>query len=320
MNHTDFSELQNLAYSYAMYRIGNFDAASDIAMETMALFLLKKDTIQLQHQRGWIINTVKHYVQAWFRKQTASSKKMQSNAYEIASRLVQDKSIEQDDALRRAYQDAMHNLSKEELKTLLFYFQCNSNIKEMQRISELSYGSLRKKMSRIKQKLKAETLRNLGMVASKRIVTPQLNNLIIKFIQRFKENLEAGTLDKMYYYFSRVDLQNYNPSLQIKEIRDYEIELIDNVYKVWVIFTNYDDKPDAFSLSFEVDETNHLRIVTPPTQQKRILRISPDSAEFHKLEALLKKATVSKDGKLNLSPETLRTLVAQVENQLKDDE
>jgi hypothetical protein len=263
---------------------------------------------------------VKHHVQAWQRKQTASSKNLQNNAYEIASRLIEDQTSEQDGELHKAYQDALSNLSEEELKTLLFYFQCNSNIKEMHRISELSYASLRKKMSRIKQRLKAQTLRNLGMVASKRIVTPQLDNLIIKFIQRFKENLEAGTLEKMYYYFSRVDLQTYNPSLQIKKIRDYEIELVDNVYKVWVIFINNEDQPDAFTLSFEVDGTNHLRIVTPPTRQQRIVRIAPDSAEFSRLEALLKQATIAKDGTLNLSPDILDSIVAQVEKQMEEDE
>jgi DNA-directed RNA polymerase specialized sigma24 family protein len=320
MEDRDFKELQNLAYSYAMYRIGNYDVAADIAMETMALFLLKKDTVDPQYQRGWVINTVKHHVQAWQRKQTASSKNLQNNAYEIASRLIEDQTSEQDGELHKAYQDALSNLSEEELKTLLFYFQCNSNIKEMHRISELSYTSLRKKMSRIKQRLKAQTLRNLGMVASKRIVTPQLDNLIIKFIQRFKENLEAGTLEKMYYYFSRVDLQTYNPSLQIKKIRDYEIELVDNVYKVWVIFINNEDQPDAFTLSFEVDGTNHLRIVTPPTRQQRIVRIAPDSAEFSRLEALLKQATIAKDGTLNLSPDILDSIVAQVEKQMEEDE
>jgi hypothetical protein len=50
------------------------------------------------------------------------------------------------------------------------------------------------------------------------------------------------------------------------------------------------------------------------------VRIAPDSAEFSRLEALLKQATIAKDGTLNLSPDILDSIVAQVEKQMEEDE
>ena len=204
-----------------------------------------------------------------------------------------------------------------ELKTIFYYFQCHENMKEMHANIEVSYVTLRKQLSRIRNKLKAETFKRLGYIGSKRIVTPQLNNLIIKFLRRFKKNLEAGTIEKMYYYFSKVDLKNYNPTYEMKEILDYDINLNDSIYKAWVFYNNKHNVIDSFYIEFFVDDKNHLKIVTPPTKTKKMVVINKDSIEGKQIRKLLDTFPIDKSGRPKIPEEEMDRIIKQFEENQK---
>ncbi len=230
----DLQKLQQLSYNYSLYRTGDFDLADEISMKTIGVFLLKADEIVSDQASKWIINASKIHIQSHFRtmkQEHANVKKFQQSLLEkLDTSLVTVKDTE----LSNTFKEALQTLTNDEMKTILYYFQCDQKIRSMHLLLDISYDALRKKISRIKRKLKAETFKKLGVIVSKKIITPRINDLIVKFLKSFKTHLEENSLEKMYYYFSEVDLKKYNPSYEIEKIVDYEIELNETIYKVWV--------------------------------------------------------------------------------------
>ena len=208
----DLQKLQQISYNYSLYHTRDFELSNDISMKTIGLFLLKADEIEEENDIRWVINTSKIHIQSHFRitKQEHNNiNKFQQNLLEkLDSNLITETDVE----LKETFKEVLQTLNIEEMGTILFYFQCDKKIKVMHSLLDISYDALRKKISRIKRKLKAETFKKLGVIATKKIVTPQLDKLIVDFLQTFKKCLEENSLEKMYYYFSEVDLKKYNPT------------------------------------------------------------------------------------------------------------
>ena len=317
MNYTDkqLEEYNKAAFGYALYLTGNIDAANDIASQTISLFLLSFKGGS--NEKGWIINTVKNYSNKYFDKIKLENKQVRTYREELVEKIYGQVEYERDESLQEAFRDSFEALNDIELKSLFYYFQCNENIKEMHDNIGGSYATLRKQVSRIKNKLKAETYRNLGFIGTKMIVTPQLDNLIYQFLLRFKKNLENNTLEKMHYYFSEVDLKNYNPSYEIKKILDYDIEINDKIYKAWVFFQNKQNVGDSFYIEFFIDDKNHLKIVTPPTKPQKLFIIEESSEEGKQIRKLLDTFPIDKSGRPKIPEEEMDKIIKQFEENQK---
>jgi len=302
-------EMQKIAFDYALYRTGNVDVSEDISSQTISLLLLSYNN--KSNLKRWVISTAGNYCKKYFSKYSKEKKNKEKYGSEIYEKLTESSSLESDLELTIAFKESFNTLTEVELQIILYYFKCNENIKEMHENLELSYDALRKRISRIKSKLKAETYRRLGFFGTKRIVTPQLNNLIVKFLKRFKENLENNTLRKMYYYFSDIDLSNYEQNIKIKKIIEYDIELVNSIYKAWIFFDNIQNIAECFYIEFYVDENNHLKIITPPTKKKKLVVIETDSEEGKKLSELLMKYPEDKTGRPKIPKEEIEKILQQ---------
>ncbi|MDP8267333.1 MAG: hypothetical protein P9L97_01275 [Candidatus Tenebribacter davisii] len=318
-NDDDLIELQQLSYNYSLYRTGNFDLANDISMKTIGIFLLKADTIDKENSSGWIINTSKNHIQSHYRSFKKNQDNIAKYRHDLLAKFNLDPSLETDSQLKEAFTEVLHTLDIEETKMILLYFQLKEKTKIMNTILDISYEALRKKIFRIKRKLKAETYKKLGVIATKKIVTPQLNKLIIDFLKSFKKNLEENTLEKMYYYFSKVDLNKFNPTYEIKKIVEYEIEFNDSIYKVWVFFQNNNNESDSFYIRFVIDEKKHLKILTPPQKSEKMFKFNKDSEEGKKILQMLKSAPVDKTGLSQFSSEELEKLLKQIQQKPNPD-
>ena len=312
-NEKELKELQKLAFNYALYRTGNYDASNDIASQSIGLFLLKYDTIKKENYQGWIILTCKNYCNTYFKKQKKSNKFENENKNDILNEIYKQADIECDEILKDAFRESISSLQDKELRLILFYFQCDQNIAEMHKMVEDSYAGLRQKISRIKRTLKAKTFMKLGTIYTKKIVTPQINSLIMIFLARFKKNLENNSLYKMHYYFSKVDLKNYNPDYSIKKIINYEIEINDSIYTVWIFFKNKQNKLESFFIRFFINDKNHLKIITPPTKPKRSVNIKVNSNEGKLIKELLKKYPAKRDGSMGVPSELIAQIMKKVE-------
>ena len=314
MKKNDAEVLKNyhkLAYNYALYKVGSLEVAEDIASQTIYSYLLKRDRIVNENHEGWIVNTSKNYCNQYFelkKKEDELHKSLKRNVAEelhvkINSSLdfLGQEKINISDAVN----DAKDTLSKKELETYVFYLQCERNIKKMQRITKGSYPALKQKISRINRKIKAETFQKLGVIATKKIITPQINNVITKFLLRFKENLENNTLEKMYVYFTSENLEKYNPDFHIEKVLDYEVQLKDSIYSIHVVFTNKQGRDESFYFSFLVNN-NYLKIVVPPTPHKTHYQISEEDGK--RILELLDKYPEDSSGVHSFPDEELKLL------------
>jgi len=111
----------------------------------------------------------------------------------------------------------------------------------------------------------------------------------------------------MYYYFSKKDLNNYNPSILIKKIFDYEILLKESIYTIHVFFKDKEDKVDSFHFSFCVDK-RHLKIITPPTPPQKITMIELNSEDGQKIKELLENNPEDKKGIHNIPENELKII------------
>ena len=134
----------------------------------------------------------------------------------------------------------------------------------------------------------------------------------MKFLIGFKQHLEDNSLHKMYRYFSRKDLENYNPCFYIVKVCDYEIILKDSVYTIHVFFESKEGKVDSFYFSFCVDK-NHLKIVTPPTPPRTHLELKLNSEDGQKVVELLEKYPEDKKGMHNIPEEDIEMLKKIIE-------
>ena len=309
---SDLQKLQQISYNYSLYRTGDFDLADEISMKTIGVFLLKADEIGSDQASKWIINTSKIHIQSHFRTVKQDHDNVKKYKQDLLEKLDNNLVTIKDNELSETYKEVLQTLTSEEMKTILYYFQCDQKIRSMHLLLDISYDALRKKISRIKRKLKAETFKRLGVIVTKKIITPKINDLIVKFLKSFKINLEENSLEKMYYYFSKIDLDNYNPTYEISKIVDYEIKLTNSIYKVWVFYKNKNNDTDSFYIEFFIDDKNHLKILTPPQKSEKVFKFNKDSEEGKKILQMLNSATIDKTGVSKFSTEELEKILKQI--------
>jgi len=310
----DLKELQQISYKYSLYRTADFDLSDEVAMKTGGIFLLKANTIDKSNFTGWIIKSSNNLIQEHYRKTKKENENIEKYQYDLLQKYNSHLTSEQYLEFKGTFNEVLKTLDIEEMKTILLYFQCEQKLTTMhQLLNNVSYATLRKKISRIKNKLKAETYKKLGIVATKRIVTPKLAKQIIDFLKSFKKNLEANSLEKMYYYFSKIDLDNYNPTYEIKKILDYEIQMNDSVYRVWVIYKSKANSTDSFYIEFYLDDHNRLKVITPPVKNKKVFKLKSNSEDGKKILELLKNAKIDNSGISKFSSEELEKILQKLE-------
>lgn len=311
----NLQNLKNSAFNYALYATANVEVANDISSEVISFFLLNFN--EERNAEGWIINTTKNYCKKYFSIVKRNENIAHSYRKEILNTIQNNSHTEQNEELKLAFNDSFSTLTDNEFKMILYYFQCNESIKILHSNIGGSYSSLRVKISRIKRKLKAETFKRLGYIGTKKIVTPQLNDNIINFLKSFKENLEANTLDKMYYYFSEIDLSNYHQNIKIKKILEYDIEYMNPNYKAWIFFEATNGEINSFSIMFFVDKNNMLKILSPPSISPKTVIIESKSEQGKLLEDLINKYPPDKSGRPGIPPEEMEKLIKQLEKENK---
>jgi len=309
MNYTEI-EIQNLknsSFNYALYSTENIEVANDISSETLALFVLSADKIT--EPAGWVLNTTKNYCKKYFESSKRDQRIEKNYRNELLSSMGNRLELQTDEELNKAFKESFESLSKDELKTIMYYFQCNESIKQLHENVGGSYQALRAKISRIKRTLKAETYLRLGYYGSKKIVTPKLDNQILKFLKRFKKHLEAGTLEKMYYYFSEVDIKELPNDIKINKIQGYDIKLRNSIYRIWVIYNNSSDSSKAITVDFRINEKGNLKVVSLPKKALKTIVINAKTNYGILLEKLMDKYPPGKDGQPTIPKEELQKLV-----------
>jgi RNA polymerase sigma factor (sigma-70 family) len=296
------------AYNFALYKLGNSGQAEDVAAQTVNLFILKSNTINPEKFNAWIRSTCLNYCRKFY-----DNKKRENFLQKgLRESLVEFFGVEHDSNLTDNFKKSMENLDELETRSLVLYFNCGQNVKNMSEITGESHASLRKRVYRIKMKLKAETYKNLGYIATKKIIVPKLHEAIIQFVRRLKNNIEDNTIDKMFYYFSETNTQNYNPNFDIQKIKDYEVILCDGKYKIYLFYLDSQKQMNNITFSFFLNEKNQLKISGLPKQQRKIAKLNKSSQSAKELSSLLKKFPENRQGLIKIPPEIMQKLTERV--------
>ncbi|HEX38180.1 MAG TPA: sigma-70 family RNA polymerase sigma factor [Candidatus Cloacimonetes bacterium] len=285
-------ELYSLAYRTARSLVSSLEVAEDIASQTIYYYLLKRDQLGDINHKGWIVTTCKNYSKQYFNKLEAEKNFRKDITVNVADELRSkiysslDFSAQERDELLTAIDIARNKLSEKELRTYLLYLDCENDIHKMQEITGEKNATLRQRISRIKRKIKAETYIKLGMIATKKVLNPQVNDDIKKFLISFREHLDSNTIDKMFYYFSKKKNGGIVYHFDIKEVLEFEVQLQDSIYTIHVIFNNKNDRKESFYFTFMMDK-NYLKVLQTPTPHTFHQRVKAEDEA--KIIALLEK-------------------------------
>ena len=310
----ELNELKKIAYIFSVYKVGSHDVAEDISSGVISLYLLKQNEIESKNAEGWIINTAKHFCSRYFEQQKTIQKIYDKYIHNHRNELHSIVQTETNEKLREAYNKALDTLTDKQFSTLNLYYQCEQNYKRMSLITEISESALRQRISRVKKKLRAETFISLGVIATRKIVTPELNDLLYQFFRRLKKNIENNSMSKMFYYFSETDIRNYTEQIHIKKIVKYEIVLNDTIYTVDVYFRNPQNEPQGFNFQFRMNG-KHLKIVSAPILTSKSSFIKAGSESAKQILELFKKYPDDEFGKSTVPKELLMAIVRKHKSQ-----
>jgi RNA polymerase sigma factor (sigma-70 family) len=296
-----------IAYNFALYKLGNVGQAEDVAAQVINLYILKSDQINTEKVSAWIRGTCLNYCHKFY-DQKNREKVLTQN---LKEHLITSFATESNDDLATNFRNALENLSELDTRSLVLYFCAGQNLRKMSEITGESYSNLRKRIYRIKQKIKADTYKNLGFIATKKIIVPQLHEAIIQFVRRLKSNIQANTIENMFYYFSETELKNYNPQFDIHTIKDYEVLLKDGVYKIFLFYLDSNNQMNNLAFSFFLNEKKQLKISNLPKQQNKIMKISQNSSAAAELSALLNDYPEDNRGLVKIPPELLKNFITK---------
>jgi hypothetical protein len=226
---------------------------------------------------------------------------------------------ETDIRLREAYAKASLCLTDEQLRTLMLYNLCEHDYKQMQEIAEVSVSALRKRISRIKAKLKAITNINMGVTFTRKVETPEINDVLYQFFRSFKKNLEENTLHKMYKYFSSVDLEEYHESIDLKKVKGYELDKFDEEYHVIIVYLNSKDVKEAFEFKFTI-KNNSLKVTIPPRKKKITVSYTKGSPLYKAIMKLRDLYPPDPEGRMTIPKELLDRLIKKYRNETDNPE
>jgi len=309
LNDSNVQELFKKTYTFALYKLGNMQQAEDVASQTINKFILKSDMVNSEKAESWLRTTCLNNCRKYFREVNREHKVINQVQQELIG--LYDVEHSDNSELMENFRKAISNLNELEARSLVLYFNSGQNVKKMAEIIGENYGSLRKRIFRIKQKLKAETYKELGYIATKKIVIPQMHEAIIQFVKRLKKNVEQNTIEKMFYYFSEVKLKDYNPQFDINTIKDYEIVLRKGKYTIYLFYSDSTSKLCNLYFTFYLNEKNQLKITKLPQVPKKMVTFAPNSAAANKMIKYLKDHPESNKGLIKISDDIINEIAAK---------
>ena len=218
----DFKKLQDSSFNYAFSKTKDVYISFAIANKVTYKLMMEHPEGSTSFIESWVITNTKTLCSRYFRdiKKQGNIKKNYRNEYLTGS--VFDMTVA-DEQLKEKFYEVYRSLTEQEIETYTLYHLTKHSFVKMNELTGIPISTQKQRIQRIKQKVKAQTNIKLGMMCTTEILTPQVKNLIYLFLRRFKENLEAGTLNKMYYYFSKTDLKEFDETIKIKKLIDMKL-------------------------------------------------------------------------------------------------
>jgi DNA-directed RNA polymerase specialized sigma24 family protein len=306
-NNVDFKKLQDSSFNYAYSKTKDVYISFSIANKVTHKLMMEHPEGSTSFIESWVITNTKTLCSRYYRDIKKQGNVKQNYRDEYLTGSVFDMTVT-DEQLKEKFYEVYRSLTEKELETYSLYHLTKHSFVKMNELTGIPISTLKKRIQRIKQKVKAQTNIKLGVMYTKAVLSPQVKNLIYLFLKRFKKNLEAGTVNKMYYYFSEVEKNNIDKTLDIASVENYEIEVKNGLYTLAVLYSTSANQINAFELSFKILR-NHLKVFRLPEILKKGGTFDPNTEAYEKLKKLKNQYPPGKDGESRVPKELIDEIV-----------
>ena len=301
-NYTDYSRI---AYNTAFSIVRHEEDAEDVAQITTMRLVLNQGKIKKESERNWVITTARHesflVLEKSGRSVNVSPDSFDRLEQEITDYLLDDYVPNKKIADFISY--VKETASPQDWKLLESYLLQGRRLCDLYPSLDtpLKKKSIRQKLYRLRKDLRTQYYKRNGMKASKKIVSFNLNQNIIRFLKKYRECLEKRSFETMSRYLSNIGIPKEVPNISIKRILDYDIQIVSSGnYEVFVFYIDKRKVVNTFTMSFSLDEKGNIVLTSIPNTTNLVQVHIADEKAFS-ADFLSKLDDVGDNGFLKIS-------------------
>ncbi len=272
----DYAGFTKAAYRTAYSITGKREDAEDIAQVVTMRYLVNESKVKPESAKNWVISTSKNESYLLLRNQKNQFVKepeavasYDTYEQELTESFLDEKRTKQE--RRLLMKKIRENLPQHEQNILYKYFikgEKLSDILAKGKKKAVSKTSLYQKIYRLRKDTRAELLISKGIKCSKDIVSVNLNQSIIRFINKYSQCIKEKSFESMKRYFCEIGTPQSVPRFNIQEVIDYDVELVGRQqFTIYVHFLNTRGKLEYFSTDFTYGENTAFTIKKLPNNR-----------------------------------------------------
>lgn len=299
-NGIDYNVVLQKAYQISMYYVKENDTAKDIAQAAAIKYFLNIDKIQSTGSNSWIFTVSKNLSLNHLKK--FKRELIYSNSY-FEEKIYSNKT---DDKKYRLEIDDIEIFNIKEKDLLKQYYENPSNIDRLARKTKMSKSVLQNKIYNLEQERKLFELLNDGILRTKSVPGTKLHRNIQNFLNKLKICLNNNDLMKMKYYFAECKINDEVSSIEIKQIAQYDIDILgQNKYMLNIGYHDPDHNVKFFRIRFEISEGSTINVIEFPILPKKVFSFNAKDIPIK----ILRQMQPNKKGEIPLTQNELNKLV-----------
>jgi len=303
----DYNVILQRAYQVSMHYVKEHDMANDIAQATSIKYYLNEEKINKDKAESWIF-TVSKNLSFNYLKQCKRELNYSKNYFESKLQFTEDKNRITIDI------DEIYMINAKDRQLLKQYYAVSGNLSLLAKQTSTKKEILRQKLYRIKQEVKLFELIKDGTVCTRSIPGTKLHRKIKNFLDNLKTCLKENEIQRMKQYFSQCKINKDVTSIDIKEIAQFDIDILDhNRYLLNIGYKDAADKVKFFRLRFHVTDGGHIEVIEFPIVPKKVLAFNAKEIPID----VLRKMQPNKKGVIPLTQKEFDKLIESQKDKIE---
>lgn len=263
-NAVDYNLVLRKAYQVSMHYVRENDMAKEIAQATAIKYYLNEEKIETNKSNSWIFKVSKNLSFNYLKKHKRELNYSNSYFEEILH-------TENTDIKTPLNIDTIDIINAKEKVLLKQYYEVSMNLSLLARKTGIKRNVLRQKIYRLEQEIKLFELIHDGILSTKSIPGTKLHRNIKNFLSKLKTCLKNDKLMEMKHYFSNCIINDEVSSINIKQIVQYDIDILEqNKYMLNIGYKNHQDEVKFFRIRFEISEGSTINVIEFPIMPKKV--------------------------------------------------
>jgi len=303
----DYNLVLQKAYYVSIHYIHEIDMAKDIAQATAIKYYLNEEKIEKKKSNSWIYTVSKNLSFNYL-------KKHKKEFTYVDSYFEQEQYSKKDDTKEILDIDDIVIFSIKEKNLLKQYYAVSADLSLLARKTGIKKKILRNKIYVLEQEIKLFELLNDGILRTKSIPGTKLHRNIQNFLRRLKTCLDNNDLLKMKYYFSNCTINDEVSSINIKEIAQYDIDILEkNKYMLNIGYFDLEDEVKFFRIRFEISEGSTINVIEFPIMPKKVFSFDAKEIPIE----ILRQMQSNKKGVIPLTQKEFDKLIESQKNKIE---